>query len=173
MANDKEIILLTGTPGTGKTTLAKELDGSYKVIHLTEFIKDNNLGEKVQREIEVEINSLKKAINEYVANSDSQKILIEGHLAHYLDGDYCIVVRTRPDVLRERLNKREYSESKIEENLESEKIDLILSETVENQEKVYEINNTDEEIQLVVEKIKDAIKKREESIGNLDWSKFI
>ena len=45
---------------------------------------------------------------------------MKGHLAHHLPCDVGVVLRCDPDILRERLEKRGYSEKKINDNVEWE-----------------------------------------------------
>ena len=169
LMNDKKIILLTGTPGTGKTTAANQLKDSYKVINLTQFIKENNLGTN-EGEIEVEINKLREEIAQEIQSIDEENIVIEGHLAHYLEGDYCIVLRLKPELLEERLQSREYSEKKVGENVEAEKMDLILSEAVSRNNKVREVDTTGKSVGEVVREIRNGIENRESSVGVVDWT---
>lgn len=151
---------ITGTPGTGKTTVAKTLDKN--VISIKEFAKENGLGEhKDIFEVDIE------AVNDQLPKN----CWIEGHLAHKMDLDYCIVLRTRPDLLKERLNGRDYSEEKVSENVDAEKMDLILSEAFENS-KVYEIDTTHKSVEEVVDEIEEAVKEKKERYAICDWSSF-
>jgi adenylate kinase len=160
---------ITGTPGTGKSTVSRELEG--KVVDLSEYVREENIGEKNEKgEMEVDVEELKRKAPE---ESEDQDLILEGHLAHFLDLDYCIVLRTRPDVLEERLGERDYSSEKVRENLESQKLDLILSQAVENQEKVYEIDTTDKSVEEVAEEIRLAIEEKKERYGVVDWTGFL
>ncbi|MEF8880236.1 MAG: AAA family ATPase [Candidatus Nanohaloarchaea archaeon] len=151
---------ITGTPGTGKTTVADALD--KEVISVKEFAKQKGLGKEGELfEVDVE------AVNQELP----EDCWVEGHLAHKLDLDYCIVLRIRPDILEKRLSKRDYSEEKIEENLEAEKMDLILSEAFERS-KIYEIDTTEKSVEEVVEEIDSAVKNRESKYAICDWSSF-
>ncbi len=151
---------ITGTPGTGKTSVSKELDRD--VIDLKRFAERESLG--VQRtEFEVDLHALKNALPE--------EYWIEGHLSHELPLDYCIVLRTRPDVLRERLKRREYGRRKIDENVEAESMDLILSEA--SHLKVFEIDTTGKEPVEVAERVEEAFRNREERMGVVDWSNYL
>ena len=69
--------------------------------------------------------------------------IVDSHLSHHI-ADIVIVLRTDPAVLKGRLEKRNYSEEKIKENLEAEALDIILAESVEWCDRVFEINTTDE-----------------------------
>jgi adenylate kinase len=160
---------VTGTPGTGKSTVSKHLDG--KIINLKEYLEEEDLGEvNDEGEIEVDIEELRENSPEEPEDKD---IIIEGHLAHFLDLDYCVVLRCRPDKLRERLEERDYSEKKIEENVESEKLDIILSQALQNQEKVFEVDTTEKTVEEVVEEVKSGINEGKESYGEVDWSEFL
>lgn len=163
------IITLTGTPGTGKTTVSELLD--YPVIHLTEFVKEKGLGEQ-KEEFEVDIPEMVKALKEEVEDYDD--VVIEGHLSHYFPSDICFVLRCDPAVLDERLSQRDYSREKVEENLESEALDIVLSQAVQEQEKVVELDTTDLEPEEVADGIEDKIGGGlEEEYGKVDWSSWL
>jgi len=160
---------VTGTPGTGKSTVSKNLDG--KIVDLRDYMEENSLGEVNENgEIEVEIEELRENPPKEPGDRD---LIVEGHMAQYLDLDYFVVLRTRPDVLRERLQERDYSEEKVEENVEAEKLDVILSQAVQTGEKVFEIETTDRTVEETVEEVRSAIENRKESYGNVDWSEFL
>lgn len=171
--NSQKIICLTGTPGTGKTTLTQQLSQKYRVIHLTQFIEDQGLGKKIDGELEVDLDVMKSEFKQYVHEKDfeADTLIVEGHLSHYLDADYCVVLRTDPEILRERLENREYSEQKIMDNVESEKLDIVLSEAVENFKDIYEINNTDKVLEDLIVEFKEAVEQRETGYGNVNWLK--
>ncbi|MFB6191177.1 MAG: adenylate kinase family protein [Candidatus Nanohaloarchaea archaeon] len=163
-------IALTGTPGTGKTSVARELEErGFEVVDLTEFVKEQELGTPGE-EFEVDIPEMVEALEQGLGDWDT---VIEGHLAHHFPADYCIVLRTRPDVLRERLEQRDYSDGKIDENVESEALDVILQEAVEQQEDIIEIDTTRREPGEVAGEIERRIEKEETGYGNVDWSDFL
>jgi len=160
---------VTGTPGTGKSTISKHLSG--KVVDIKGYMEENNLGTKNENgEIEIGIEKLRKNTPEEPQNQD---LILEGHLAHFLDLDYCIVLRCNPEELRERLSKRDYTQTKIEENIESEKMDLILSQAVQNQEKVFEVDTSSRDIQEVVMEVQEGIKEKKDRKGVVDWSEYL
>lgn len=160
-------IALTGTPGAGKTTISRLYEEKgYRVIHLSEYVKENSLGEQ-QEEFEVDLQKMKASLEK------EEFDVIEGHLAHHVETDFCIVLRTRPDKLRERLKNRDYSERKIEENVQSEILDLILTEAVEKQEKVIELDTTRKTPEDVLKEVENKIEKGESDYGKFDWTEFI
>ncbi|MFB6099764.1 MAG: adenylate kinase family protein [Candidatus Nanohalobium sp.] len=164
------VIALTGTPGTGKTTVSEKLEEGFEVVDLTKFLEEKDIGREVDGEREVRIGEMLEELEGEIFSDDT---VVEGHLAHHLPADVCIVLRCRPDILKERLSSRPYPDSKVRENVESEKIDIILTEAVKNQETVIEIDTTEKSVEETVEEIKEKLDERENDYGNVDWSEFI
>ena len=163
-------IVLTGTPGTGKTTVAENLKDRFDVVHLSDFLEEKDIGNEVDGEREVRIGQLMKELE----NMDfSGETLIEGHLAHHFPADICVVLRCRPDILEERLSKRKYPPRKVEANIEAEKIDIVLTEAFQKQEKIIEIDTTDKSVQETKEEILTKIETGESDYGNIDWKEFL
>jgi adenylate kinase len=180
------LIGLTGTPGTGKTSVSRLLEKrrGWKVIYLNDLIKEDHLYTEVDEKRDAVIADMDlirerlAGIFEEEKGKDAEKeegkgkekgkkkekekeniTIIESHLAHYIT-DVVIVLRAYPPELKKRLEKRGYSEEKIKENAEAEAIDLILSEAFEWCKKVLEINTsgrTMEETAEDVEKIIDYL----------------
>lgn len=177
------LIGITGTPGTGKTSVTAQLEKKpgYQVIHLNELIK----GEKLYSEVDVERDCV-VADMDLVEQRVMKKIdtscpvtILDSHLSHHI-ADIVIVLRTSPDELRERLQKRHYSENKVQENMEAEALDVILFESVEWCDKVFEIDTTNQAIEVTtknIEEILDAVLKGQDETliekykpGSVDWS---
>jgi len=102
-------------------------------------------------------------------------VLVESHLAHNFDADRVVVLRAHPDTVVERLRERGDSESKAQENAESEALDVVLSEAVHHHgmDTVYEIDTTDREPSEVAAEIAAVVAgEREPSAGTVsyvDW----
>lgn len=143
-------IAITGTPGTGKSTVAALLP--YRVIDINALVKGGlNLGLDPERScLEADMDGLEKRLDELddmddtdnTGETDAADItIIEGHISHYFTNS-AIVLRLDPKELKKRLLARGYSEKKIRENLESEALDVILVEAVEFCDRVDEIDTT-------------------------------
>jgi adenylate kinase len=148
------IIALTGTPGTGKTTVCgfiaehSQYRKQYRIIDLNNLIIDERLyteKDEARNSYNADLEKLKERVEQVISQApDGMDIIMEGHLSHYLPADAIIVLRTHPVALRKRLGKRkEYSFEKVKENANAEALDVILVESVERSEKVFEINTTD------------------------------
>ncbi len=164
------IVLITGTPGTGKTTVAKML--AERLGFDVKGVEDLAKGDAIVGYDEVaksKIIDMEKVARDFKAKGD---IIVEGHLAHRLrQAGYVVVLRTRPEALRKRLR---YEEQKLRENLEAEALDVCLIESIEEHgiDKVYEIDTTDREPGEVVEAILRIMEGegREFRPGKIDWS---
>ena len=165
------LIGITGTPGTGKTSIAETLRrrgidvldlkttvGPYVLEH------DEEMGADI---VDVE------AWAEAHADLDG---FVEGAIAHYLPCEKVIILRCRPDVLAQRLTPRGYSAEKIRENAEAEALDVILIETADAfaTEQIYEIDTTSIDSETAADAILAfAEDKVPASFGSLDWSEYV
>ncbi len=176
------LIGLTGTPGTGKTSVSKFLERKrhWKIIHLNEMIKEEHLYTEIDVErdaVIADMELVRKRLEDIIGGKENEVIVLESHLAHYI-ADIVIVLRVCPPELERRLKARGYSEEKIRENIEAEALDVILVEAFEWCEKVFEINTTGKSIEETgqgIEKIVDHILNGDEEElseykpGSIDW----
>jgi len=159
------IITITGTPGTGKTHIAKKLaDKNWKYIDLNALIKKEKLYNNYDKKAmtyDVDAETLKKIdkrFTEYIEKRINIKkeltvpelkkiikknkgILIDSHLSHYLNSDICIVVKADIKKINSRLKKRDYPDDKIKENVESEIFDICLEEAINLNRNISVIRN--------------------------------
>ena len=165
-------IFITGTPCTGKTTLASKLNGHLiKINELAinhEFVLgiDEDKGYKV-----IDIDKLSQYVGELITSCD-ELLIFEGHLSHLCDGaDKVIVLRVHPDVLKTRLEERGYSDAKIRENLEAEAIGVCSTEAYEKYgDKVYELDVTGLGMDEAAGLIEDVIAKGGDyPVGSVDF----
>ena len=165
------LIGITGTPGTGKTSVAEELRRrGIAVLDLKTTVEPYIIGVEddssvVDTDVWVDA-QVRSGIDGYV----------EGSLAHYLPCDKLIILRCRPDVLLKRLQPRKYSESKTNENVDAEALDVILIEAVEllDAEKIFEIDTTNTDIEKTADLIQAfAEDKLPAAFGSIDWSEYV
>ena len=136
-----KVMIVTGTPGTGKTTIAKRMAKKYKAeyIDVNVVIKEHKLREsydKKRKSYVVDIKKLNKVLVKLIVNARKSKksLVIDSHLSHYLPAkhvDVCYVTKTSLKKLKKRLQKRGYGKHKIEENMQCEIFDVCLMEAKE------------------------------------------
>lgn len=168
-------VFITGTPCTGKTTLASKLNGRLiKINDLAinhDFVLgiDENKGYKV-----IDIDKLSAYVDELIKDCD-ELLIFEGHLSHLCDGaDKVIVLRVDPDILKTRLEARDYSDAKIRENLEAEALGVCSAEAYEKySDKVYELDVSGLAMDEAVDLIEDVIHNGGDypvgSVDFMDW----
>lgn len=128
-------IIVTGTPGTGKTTLTKILEKKgYSVLEVGKIVKDEQLFDYFdddRNSYVVDDDRLNNYLIKLIENhSNNLPLIIEGHVMR-LPPSYvlhCVVLRCSILNLRQRLLEREYDELKIDENIEAEIMEVILTD---------------------------------------------
>jgi len=161
---------ITGTPGTGKSTVAGELARrGHKVVHITDITPPYVLGKDPERD--TQIIDTDRMVDEFVPFDG----FVEGHFAHLLPCDRVVVLRLRPDVLSERLAARGYDQDKIRENREAEALDVCLIETVEQYgpSEVYEFDTTGKNPGACADVVERFYRGEvPASFGSIDWSSY-
>ena len=159
----KKTIFITGTPCTGKTTVSEVLSNRLgcKLIKINDLAIENDfvLGIDEDKGYKViDIDALNEKVSDIIAESD-ELIIFEGHLAHLCSGaDKVIVLRVHPDILRTRLEGRNYSDSKIRENLEAEAMGVCTAEAFDEYgDRISEIDVSDLSVDEAVDLIGDVI----------------
>lgn len=146
-------IAVTGTPGTGKTTVARLLAGElhYNYVDLNPLLlKDYKLDYDDEQETwEVDAGLASRNLK------FSDDCVIDGHISHIFDVDAVVVLRCAPGELAARLTGKGWKLSKIEENLEAEGLNVISDEVWDSPEKrrVVEVDTTRRTPDEVVEEI--------------------
>lgn len=172
----KQTIFITGTPTVGKTTISEKLalKLNAKLIKINDFVFENNLtlGKDENKGYEViDIDKLDIALTEEIKKHDGI-IIVEGHVSHLCNNaDKIIVLRANPDILKKRLIDRNYSQSKIRENLEAEALDVCGVESFNiYKNKVCEIDigylDIDESVDILERVINENM---DCSFGNIDF----
>jgi adenylate kinase len=152
-------ILVTGTPGVGKTATASLLAASLGLRHINvgELIAQHKCYDGYDNELDTHILDEDKLLD--LMESIFQNCAMEGigivadyHTCELFPErwfDLILVLRANTDVLFDRLTERGYSEKKRGENLEAEIMQVVLDEARESYEEdiVQELpSNTVEEM---------------------------
>jgi len=151
-----KLIAITGTPGTGKTTLAKELSLllRYRYVSQSEIVKKGAKGisegyDKIRRTSIVDPKKFTASVLALVralkaAKSPVKGLVIDSHMSHFLPVkhvDLCIVARCSSlKALKRRLEAKGYSPAKVRENLDAEIFDTCLVEAEEMGHKVLSVD---------------------------------
>ncbi|MFH1785720.1 MAG: AAA family ATPase [Candidatus Micrarchaeota archaeon] len=165
-------IIITGTPGTGKSIIAKKLadELNLELIDIKKLVLAKKLRNKKH---EVDIKKLAQNLKFLKTKKD---YVVEGHLACelFLPNDFVVVLRTNPKVLKKRLEKRKYSKRKTQENLAVEILDYCTQRVMMfYKRKPLELDTSQRSLQSNILEIKKAIKQKKKKIDCVDYSGFI
>ncbi len=181
-----KFIIISGTPGTGKTTISNHLCKfiNASIVSLNKLIIEENyiLEYDIERETSVIdeiklLENLDSIINKYKSSS-IEYLIIEGHFSEIIPEDYInyvIILRCHPDELFNRLYTRGYKKEKIIENVQSEILGTCVSYFIEKklQLPLYEIDTTDSDIDDISKIILNIINENENMsyfyVGKIDW----
>jgi adenylate kinase len=174
---------LSGTPGTGKTSVATKLrKNGYTVVGLNELAIEQGFIDGVDRKRNsklIDMNKLDRYIKKNYTGNDL--VFFEGHVAHLLSSiQNVIILRCHPRKLQKRLSKKKWTTEKIQENVEAEALDIILCDAVVHHTKnhIFEIDTTskttDEITSIIITLVNHKFKPTKPySIGQIDWSEEI
>ncbi|EHY66563.1 hypothetical protein NERG_00203 [Nematocida ausubeli] len=142
-------ILVTGTPGVGKTTLTQYMKTrlNYKLIELSDVIEKKKLFTnkcKIYDTLEYDIEDVEKYLEKKI--KDRNNYIIDTHdpeAVSFIKFDIIVVLSADLSVLYDRYEKRGYNKVKTEENLQVEIMEVIYNEVIEmlceNEEEVEQI----------------------------------
>jgi len=181
-----KILIVSGTPGTGKTTVSQNLLKNFeaKVISLNELAISENLIINYDTERETSVINEKNLVRhiikliEHYDKQDLEFLIIESHFSDIVPGqyiDYVIILRCDPDELYLRLKKRDYKKEKIRENVQSEILGNSANYFLNKQlhKPILEIDTTNNSIDVITKTIigilTGKVDVNEYIIGNIDW----
>lgn len=144
------IIIVTGVPGTGKSTLAKKLSLylGYANFSVVKYLKNPKNRAKVRAGYDRKRKSLiidPEKLTSAMLGELKGNTILDSHLSQVLPKGkvrLCIVTHTKLAPLKRRLEKRGYSKAKVRENLDAEIFDVCGDEAREAGHKVIEFDTT-------------------------------
>jgi len=177
----KRVILVTGTPCVGKTSIAKALALKLNALYvnLTELVLNENLvaGKDEERDTVIpDETQVKRRIEEILTNRVEENVVVDGHYAALVvpkkHVTHVFVLRRNPTELKKFMEKRGFLGGKLWENLASEILDVCLTDALKvyGKGKVCEVDVTGKSVEDVVDEILQMLGKRIKCrVGIVDW----
>ncbi len=173
-------IIISGSPGTGKSTLSSKLANDLKmeVINLSKLVEVEELFSEIDTDRDTKVADLDRLIPRIVELIDRSEgvVIVEGHYADIVPSnlvDVAIVLRTHPKILVKRMESKGWGEKKISENVQAEILGSCTFNALEayGKDTVYEIDTTnlseDETASIAREIIQE--KPEEYKAGRINW----
>ena len=180
MSKIKQVILVTGTPCVGKTSVSRLLASQLhaKHIDLAKLVEREKLTsgiDKARGTLIADVTRLSRRVQQIRENWKGD-VVIDGHYAVDVvsarDVRRVFVLRRDPDELKRLMEARGFREKKLWENLAAEILDVCLYDAVKacGQDKICEIDVTGKSVKEVVGEIVSVLKgKKPCMIGIVDW----
>jgi adenylate kinase len=160
-------VALTGTPGVGKTSVARRL--GLDVVELGAWALAGGWARRRERRLVVDLPALSRAFRRLdgMAGHD----VYVGHLAHLLPIRDAVVLRCHPLELARRLARaRRGSAVDRTGNVAAEALDIVLSEALDLRRRVWEIDTTGRTVDAVAAEVRQRIARRGPAqVGRVDW----
>jgi len=176
----QKIIIISGTPGVGKTSVASLLASKLNatLIDLGELVKKENLilgTDKTRGTLIADMRRVSERVKKIIAQTDGD-IVVDGHYAVDVVPAKKVarvfVLRRYPEELKHVMESRGWGGLKVSENLACEVLDVCLYDAVKavGEGKVCEIDATGKSVEAVVEEILQVLSGRRKCwVGVVDW----
>lgn len=178
-------IILSGTPGVGKHTIATTLSSLFDKVTIVDINKiilsEDLLIPSHRGNHDVDIQKSLNFLTLLLSKKEYQDSIIVGHLAPYVIDpllvDLAVILRRSPYELIKIYEDRSYSQTKISDNIVAEILGIISYDALKNFEfsKLSELEIANGVLpSLSAQKIVNMYKdKKQRSFGNIDWLPLI
>ncbi|MCD6485297.1 MAG: adenylate kinase family protein [Candidatus Odinarchaeota archaeon] len=181
------VIVITGTPGTGKTTVAKllaeHMNSTY--LSLNEIARKYNCFTSFDAERKswiIDEKRLSKHIVRIINGKKYDTLIIDTHFGEIIPDVYVsfvFILRTHPEELQKRLKKRNWPKNKIRENIQAEILGTVTYNALQtfSHKKIFEIDTTkitpEETMNIISKIISNPSDKfcEKYKVGVVDWLK--
>ena len=168
-------LVITGTPGVGKTTVAIELSKTYNapVVDINEIIRPVlKWDPELQTSFVIDEAKARELISENLGGVGSY--IIDTVAINLIDKsliDWCIVLRLDPRQVMNRLLRRNWPRCKVVENVLAEVVGSPLSLAIDvfGRDRVIEVDTTNKGVHEVVNHIVNQLTVGVPIIGVVDW----
>jgi len=176
----EKLIIITGTPGVGKTIVSEKLAARLDGLHvdLAETVKREKLTsgyDKRRQTLIADMNKLAKRVQQ-VIKQRKDNVVIDGHYAPAVipkaQVTRVFVLRCHPQQLKTQMQRRGFKGTKLWENLTAEILDVCLYDAIMNVgiEKVCEIDTTNKTVEDTVNEILSILNGEAKcAVGITDW----
>lgn len=132
-------VLITGTPGTGKTTLARriaeEMGGKYEHVEVSQLARDEGYVGEYDAERATHVLDEDRLLDALEPRMARGGVVADYHASHLFPERWfqlVLVLRCDNTALYDRLAARGYAAAKISENVEAEILQVLLDEARES-----------------------------------------
>lgn len=157
-------ILITGTPGTGKSTVSQQVCGELGLRHIDvgEFARDRNLLSDHNSDFNFHYMHEDAVLDALEPIMTDGGVVLDHHSSDWFPERWIqivVVLRASTEALYDRLEARGYAKPKLDENMQAEIMQVCRDEAIDSypKAKVLELDNSLPDMQTdVCKQIKNA-----------------
>ena len=174
-----KVIIVTGTPGTGKTTFAKELAKAIGAdyVNVTKYVSEHKLYSGIDRQRRTKIIDVQRTRRRLHKELKAARglVVVDTHVPDGIVPKEMVmlafVLRCDPRILEGRLHAKKWKKSKIQENLLAEIIDSCLIVTVKHygSRKAVQLDTSRTKLKQTIALAKRSIQGKPSRELKIDW----
>jgi adenylate kinase len=160
---------LTGTPGTGKSTVLRRLAPHALGVELAGLARAAGAAPAPSTQpLDIDLTTLSRFVR---AHPPEFPTVVAGHLSHLLPVRRVIVLRCHPLRLRRRLRRSRPSlpADELAENVEAEALDLVAAEARRDRRSIVEVDTTNRSPVEVADRVLRIVGRPDTPSDRVDW----